>query len=84
MVQLRVPPRKLLPFFAQPCTILRLFLADKVDENWDEPNYDFELRWAGPWYRSDYQERYPTNVEEDTKAALASGYATKLLKDHDL
>ena len=43
-----------------------------MDEKWTA-NYDFELRWAGPWYRKDYDQRYPAYAPEDTKAALASG-----------
>ena len=43
-----------------------------MDEEWTA-NYDFELRWAGPWYRKDYDQRYPAYAPEDTKAALASG-----------
>ena len=46
--------------------------SDRVDEKWTA-NYDFELRWAGPWYRKDYDQRYPAYAPEDTKAALASG-----------
>ena len=39
-------------------------------------NYDFKLRWAGPWYRSDYKEKYPQYAKEDTIGALKSGYDT--------
>ena len=43
-----------------------------MDEEWSA-DHKFELRWAGPWYRKDYNDRYPAYAKEDTKAALASG-----------
>ena len=47
-------------------------LLDRVDEDWGANN-EFELRWAGPWYRQDYDQRYPAFAKEDTQGALASG-----------
>jgi hypothetical protein len=48
-------------------------ILDRVDEAYDVPNYDFQLRWAGPWERSDTATRYPEKAPQDTIAASKYG-----------